>query len=73
MAFFVDVLLASQAILPFLVGTGTRDEALRKSAWEARVIVEGKPRGFSEHCLMEAIISRSRTSATSVTFHEQFQ
>ena len=35
MAFFADVLLASHAILPFLVGRGTRDEALRKFAWEA--------------------------------------
>ena len=42
MALFVDVLLASQAILPFLVGTGTRDEALRKSAWEAMGDSRGK-------------------------------
>ena len=42
MAFFVDVLLASHAILPFLVGTGTRDEALRKSAWEAMGDSRGK-------------------------------
>ena len=42
MAFFVDVLLASHAILPFLVGTGTRDEALRKSAWEVMGDSRGK-------------------------------
>ena len=42
MAFFVDVLLASHAILPFLVGTGTRDEALRKPAWKAMGDSRGK-------------------------------
>jgi len=42
MAFFADVLLASHAILPFLVGRGTCDEALRKSAWKAMGDSSGK-------------------------------
>ena len=44
-ALFAEVLLASHAILPFLVGKGTRDEAPRTPAGEA-VGDRGK-RGFS--------------------------
>ena len=41
-AFVADVLLASHAILPFLLGKGTRDEALRTSPWEAMGVSRGK-------------------------------